>query len=234
MASIYTDEERENRYSRLRKKKRIYDRIFDVCMWAAILFGAVAVGDAGGCVMEGLGAIRFTLIGIGIYGLIAIAGLILAIYKKDCRITALELVLLLTAGWMGAISDIGFSVLALIAVAALITDFLWQKLSKEEGFPLFEISYQERENQNKALQRYAENRAVAAGARIERTEPDNEMHDLLDADNDSTAVTQKLTGVHQRYQTSQTYETGRPQYTPGVMDDLESVAAADQDFNQPM
>ncbi len=224
MASIYTDEERETRYIRLRKKKRICDRIFDICMIAALLFGLLSVGDTGQILMGGLGSINFGMILLGLFGLLVIAGVVIAVYKKDWRITAAELVLLLLGGYSMALTEISVFMLGVITFITLIGDVLWHRLSEQEGFPTFEIGYMEEKERQKAMQRYAENRAVAAGVRAEPAAPDDVMHDLLDADTDVQSVTQKLSGQHDRYRDAQAVEHGREQYVPGVMDTLEASA----------
>ncbi|MBR6107922.1 MAG: hypothetical protein IKQ39_07920 [Oscillospiraceae bacterium] len=227
MASIYTDEVRQTRYMRLRRRKRILDRIFDVCMIAALVFGTLALYSAGPMLMEGLGGADIRLILGGLICILPLPGIIVTIYLKNWKAAAAEFALLFLAG--AILIDGTYGLLIFIDVIALVTDIFWEKLSQQEGFPTFEIGYQEEKERAKALHQYAENRAVAAGVRAERTEPDNDMHDLLDADTDVGTVTQKLTGMHDRYRDVQTHETGRAAYVPGVMDDLETTVSGSDD-----
>jgi len=234
LASIYTDEAREARYSKLRQKKRAYDKIFDFCMWGAILFGVFALRDLVLVLIAALTSFSLAIIAVCFAGIICVLGTVWAIYKKDIRFSIAIALLMVFLQCSGVIM---FSLALFIIIGVTcVTDFLWYKLSQEEGFPLFEIGFEEWKQREKAYERCAENRAVEAGVRA-AAEAQNigsgEMDDLLDGS--SEPIPAVPSGYKDRFAQAHVYES-QQRYQPGVMDSLEDLLPADSsdDTLKPM
>lgn len=221
MASLYTDAEREARYSALRTKRRRCDRVFDICMYMALGFGLLALQSTLSFFTAGMATGNITSLALGIIYTAPLIGLVIAIYLKDIRVSVGEFFALFLL--LNGADRLAFSGLMIACIATVLTDYFWLELSKEEGFPMFEIGYEEEKERNKALQQYADNRAIAAGVRAENTGTDDEMHDLLDEGHDVQQVYQPLHGMHERFRNAQAYEN-QYSYVPGVMDTIETPA----------
>lgn len=144
MASIYTDEVRIAHYEVCKKRAKRCEILFGVALWGMMLaaanelFDLIADGVFGG-LMQGapqiLAAKIFTS-AVTVFGS-------LACWRRDLR---LLLGALLGAGICTAAGI--FALLGhfapLFLLAALIAGIEWKKLSQEEGFPQFEITYQEK------------------------------------------------------------------------------------------
>ncbi|MBR3267402.1 MAG: hypothetical protein IKI58_01535 [Oscillospiraceae bacterium] len=239
MASIYTDEERTARYAKLRQKKRVYEKIFDICMIAAIIFGLFAVRDFLLVLIAGLMRLSLPSILVSLFGLVCTFGTVIAVYLKQIRVSAAVLFLCLFFSFLGIYN--GITPLAVICGVTAVTDYYWYRLSQEEGFPLFDFSYEEQQEREKVLQRYTENRAIEAGLRANpdaQGEADSEMTDLLDET--LQPVPAVPAGYKSRYENAHVYEK-RIEYQPGVMDSVEDAApqepaakSPDDDILQPM
>ncbi|MBQ8921160.1 MAG: hypothetical protein IJ060_03240 [Oscillospiraceae bacterium] len=235
MASIYTDAEREARYAKLRTKKRAYDKIFDFCMLGAIVFGVFALRDILLVFFAALWALSIPHILVCLLAMACVLGTVWAIYKKDVRFTFCVLLLMLFLTFTGT-APVGVP-LILIAGVTCVTDFLWYQLSQEEGFPQFEIGFEEWKQREKAYEHYAENRAVEAGVRAAADAGDDggEMHDLLDEK--LTPLPAAPARYKSRFEQAHVYEK-QNRYQPGVMDDLEdllpSEGSDDDDILKPM
>ncbi len=233
LASIYTDEERESRYSGLRKKKRIYDKVFDICMWTAIIFGVFALRDILITMIAALWVMSIPTIFVCLLALVCVLGTVWAIYKKDIRFSGGILLLMLFLQFTGVIN---FGVqLPLVAGVTCVTDYLWYKLSQEEGFPQFEISFEEWKQREKAYEHYAENRAVEAGVRAAAGAQNDggEMHDLLDESR--APLPASPSSYKSRFEQAHVYEK-QVHYQPGVMDSLEDLIPSEgsDDMLKPM
>ncbi len=214
LASYMDDETRLAHYDKCRIKKKRYERVLDVCMWIAILFGAMAVIPT--LFVDGL------LNGIFIgdiptfFGALLCTAVILfaiyAIYLRKPVITAIAGIVTLYFAPL-------VSVATLVCIAPHI---LLAKLSQEEGWPLFDISIGEYQQREKNTEKIMQHRAVGLGARA-ATAPvagDAEMHDILDETPDTVFV--NPAGYHDRFRDA-VPEDRVNSFTPGVMDTLESI-----------
>lgn len=223
MASIYTDAEREERYDKLRRKKRQLEKILDILMWGFLIFaallmiGGISSGLLGGLLGGGLGDFFDFLVTA-----LLCAAAIYVIYAKKIKHTLIALgagVLLMALTGMG-------SVIPLVAMIACIpVDIAWGKLEKEEGFPLFDISYAEREERQKASEQMVYQRALDAGVRIASTEQTSDMGDLLDAGHDAMVIAAPLRGSQDRFRGAVPDAVPQQSFQPGLMDTLEQMDA---------
>lgn len=231
MANAIIDEEREKRYFKLRKKKKRYDSYYDKLMIFAViglLFDIAAEFDSGILygVMIGGGILTILRTAVGLAG--AVMG-VAAVYQKRSQFTLLT-ILVCIAGLALFLTDNQINILNAIvsgvrAVRILLFAFMvrldinWDKLTQEEGFPHFCITYKELSDRAKQLDRHARIRAVESGTRHVRTDSDNSMGDLLDEVQDTPVSISVPLGYHERSMHSQGHENVQNQ-TVGEMDDL--------------
>jgi len=227
---MYSDREREERYGRLRARKNKLEKQHDILGW--VVMGTV-----------GLGAVISIFSGV-LYGVfvdasqffytlfeLAEAGAVIyAVYKRDWRITLGVLIgyILLTAIQVGAF-DGHFSIVDLVVVllgVELYIDRQWFKLSQEEGFPHFDITYAEREKRQQIQEELMRNRALQAGVRVASTEQTSGMGDLLDADSDAPVLAPHLQARHDRSRLYAAPGTQMPDaFDAGKMGMLEEIGA---------
>lgn len=220
MASYLTDSEREERYAKNRIKRNRYNKFFDIAMWVALLLTAIDVLPA---VIASVLSFNPILLFQSLPAALAHAGVILAIYRKDFRfsLVAMGICLLITMLCSG---DAVLPLFLLIPVTSV--SYQWMKLSQEEGFPLFDISYAEREEAHKVAERRAEHRALAAGMRAASTAQTDDMHDLLDAERDLPVMAKHVSGYHDRFHDGVIADqVSSASQQPGVMDTLEALTS---------
>ncbi len=218
MPALFDDTARLERYDRLRRKKKICEKVFDLGLWAIVIAGMlgmfVQVRSSGGFIGELFGMI-FTIA--------AYAAGVLALYMKRWKIT---LGILIAAILLTVMGVFGTGILIMLMLVILPFDFIWEKLEQEEGFPLFEISIHE---QNKEMHRYIgqmEHRAVESGARVMQNDaPDNRMHDLLDAGSDPESLPAALHGYHDRTQGAVPQVIAKEAHST-TMDTLEEIGGS--------
>lgn len=210
------DKLREERYARNRLIRNRLDHTFDISMWVTILVSLLPVVNA---VIYGVAALFTAQVGElfkAVCTLVGCAATILAIYQKKVRfgIIMLGVVLLMVV--------CGGSVLIHIPILlfVLCVSYRWEQLSQEEGFPLFDISYREREQRQKLQEQYAKERALQSGARVASPEQQSDMHDLLDAEKDTPIFSAELKGYYERNR-----DTGEV-FHPDVQPDAGSISAA--------
>ena len=231
MASAISDEERESRYFKLRKQKKKYDRYYDKLMIFAViglLFDIAAEFDSGILygIMVGAGLMTLLRTTVGLAG--AVMG-VSAVYQKQTKFTLLTilvniigLALFLSDNQIGILNAIVLAVRTariLLFAFMLRLDSKWGKLTQEEGFPHFCITYKELSDRTKRLDRHARIRAVEAGTRHVRTDNDDSMGDLLDEAQDTPVSISVPLGYHERSMNSQGHENVQNQ-TVGEMDEL--------------
>ena len=183
MASIYTDDYRLARYSKLRKRRDIIEKVLAISMLIALILAAGEVIPALlNSILGGLSLLReISDFFLAVLGIACMAGAIYAIYKREWVITLIVFVLIPILAAFGAVRYLGvFQPVPLLA--ALICDVFWLKLSKEEGFPQFQLELNRHEATEKAWNFTSRKNAVESGARAAATgtTADSDMHDLLD------------------------------------------------------
>lgn len=229
MATIYTDESREQRYARLRTKKRKCEKALDILMWITLLVGAFDLipglfsglfnGLFGGS-LDNFFAFFFSFAGA--------AAAIYAIYAKKffhtlAAIVFIAVISVLGAAMAGQMAISTGYIVILIPVAVI--DRIWNGLEKEEGFPLFDISYAEREERRRNQEKLTEVRMLRAGYRVAADEQPADMHDLLDSERDVPVMPAHPRGYHDRFLGSAAVSAPAAAVPSGIMDTLEEIGA---------
>ena len=221
------------RYDRLRTKKKRLDRCLDIIMWITLLGVAISVisgfmGGILGSVLYGdLRKFFLWLLDVAVYGVT-----IWAIYAKNVRFTAIAIAFSALAGGIElANGEAPYELLPLIAT--LIVDVQWAKLEKEEGFPLFDISFREYEEREKNQAEFARTRALEAGVRVASAEGSGDgMSDILDAGFDAPVIADRIGTNVNRFAGSSQEAVPQRAFTPGVMDSI-SIAPLDSEPDTP-
>ena len=227
MASIYTDEAREARYGKLRIKRNRCEKWLGWIMWAILLIGALSLipgfvdGLLGGLFRGEL----FTFFGF-LFSVVNFCAAVYAVYAKKWQHTIAAIVLIAVLGAITAsinykMAASTFNIIPLIPT--FFIDRVWAELEKEEGFPLFDISYAEREERRRNMEKLTEARALRAGYRVAQTEQTSDMSDLLDSGRDAPVMAAHPRGYHDRYQDSQQITEPFQGIRSGVMDTLEDI-----------
>ncbi len=238
MPSLYTDSVREARYAKLRAEKNRLEKIYNILGWIAL----ITMG--GGLIMAALSAF---LVGIflnpmEIVKFVPEAGQVFcvfaALYKREPKFTELMMLVFIACGVVGALLSgassnamnvsfvLNFAFIFLIV--CLIYSFRWQKLAKEEGFPHFDITYEERQKRMQLQEEQSRNRAIRSGVRVAATEQTSEMGDILDAGFDAPVLASHLTGTHDRSKNAVGGMKRPAAYTAGEMDELAEDGAPPQ------
>lgn len=219
MASYLDDKTRAEHYGRCRAKKKRYERILDFCMWAALLAGAMTVIPK--LFVNGFMNLLFVrnmeMLLEALSRTLGAAVAIYAIYLRKWKITIPATLAALACNIFVALAT---------AVSAVVHWYL-HRLSQEEGWPLFDIPYDEQEQRRKNTEKIIRHRAVALGERVisapteetaEAAEPG--MYDILDERAD--VLNGSLSGYHDRFRNAQP-EDRVNSFEPGVMDTLEDI-----------
>lgn len=230
MTTMYTDAAREERYGRLRAKRNFLEKWHDRLAWVAIFtIGLGMIASIMGGVLYGL-FISISEFFTAMFDVAEALAVFYALYKRDYRITAgvligyvlLKSITLGAFGGMLSLTDL----VVLMLIAELIIDIQWHKLSQEEGFPLFDITYAEREERKQLQEEIVRNRAINQGVRVAATEQTSDMGDLLDAGFDAPVLPPHLSARHER---SGLYATPGTQaaedFDAGKMAMLEEIGA---------
>lgn len=200
MASIYTDAVRRARYDKLRSRKKLLEKLYDVLMYPAIILTVgVLLGSLIALVLGGAFG-NLSAIIQNILNFAAAVGTIIALYQHKWKITLGALLFSLIV----PISNSGLHTIAypFLLSLALVIDIMWAKLQKEEGFPHFEIPLEEYDQRAKQGEKIIRGRAIAAGNRIAAF-PETacgiaDMGDIADDDANIPMAPAKLTGYHER------------------------------------
>lgn len=224
MPSVLTDEQRSKQYGELRDKKRKIEKAYHIS-------GAVIIGLSVFIVLPSIytaflhAMFRFEVRAIWETALIIAMFLtgLFGISRRSWHITGASLVLMIIVDaavrQLSGIPEIlPYFTSAFSAVSAfvLFLHWNWEKLRNAEGFPDFDISYEERVQHEKTVQRQHMNRLLAEGA--ERSSLDNgDMTDLLDES--KSALPAELTAYKDRF-TLQTQQAGERRYAKNEMDEL--------------
>ena len=223
MPSTRTDEERRAKYGELRDQKKRLEKVYSIC-------GFVTLGLALFIVIPSLfsGALHgmflfqteplfeaflifamFACQIIGIYRrnwIITMAGLICMIFA-DCTVDQLT--------GIPQILPFFSSCNLILTILVFVCQWKWEKISREEGFPDFDIDYVEREQQRKTAERLHENKMLSEGA-VRGNVTAGDMTDLLDKE--QKILPAELSGYKDR--SALIGKAGAKQYAPGEMDEL--------------
>lgn len=159
MASIYTDDVRIAHYESCKKRAKLCGILFGVSMWAMML---IALTECADLLTDGVfGGLLGGEIGMFVKKLCTAAVTVfaaLACWRRDWRLLLGALLGASLCAVLGLFGIFGvFSPPFLLA--ALIAGILWQRLSQEEGFPQFEIPYEEKIDRQRAEQLRIRSRA---------------------------------------------------------------------------
>lgn len=221
MASYLTDEEREERYFRLRKKVRLCDRLFGVTAIVLIVFFILNLTDFTFSFSSLLSGDMKPFIQLVLIAAMCAFG-VTAAYRKKLLLVLLSLLIGLLMPFL--VGAFGFLFLAAM-LPSIPAAVIWQKLEKEEGFPQFRISIAETQERQKLTEQRVRFRALQAGTRVTEEAASaagakDGMNDLLDAGRDTPILTRDLHGYHARNENAQAFENA-PQTISGNMDSLE-------------
>ena len=221
MASYLTDEEREERYFRLRKKVRLCDRLFGVTAIILIVFFVLNLTDFTFSFSSLLSGDMKPFIRLVLIAAMCAFG-VAAAYRKKLLLVLLSILIGLLMPFL--VGPFGFLFLAAM-LPSIPAAVIWQKLEKEEGFPQFRISIAETQERQKLTEQRVRFRALQAGTRVAEEAASaagakDGMNDLLDAGCDTPILTRDLHGYHARNENAQAFENA-PQTISGNMDSLE-------------
>ncbi len=199
MPSIYTEDERLARYSRLRKRRDSIEKILGIAMLITVI---AALGEVVQALLDSILGGLTLLRGLGEFfralaDTVLMAAAVFAVYKRDWRITLGVFILISFGIGGGVVYDLGV-IQPIPLTAAMICDIFWAKLSKEEGFPQFQLEVNRQEAAAKAWDFTARKRAVETGARAAASADSSDMHDLLD--DSAEEINSDLTGYQERSQ----------------------------------
>lgn len=160
MASIYTDDIRIAHYESCKQRAKRCDILFGIAMWAMVL---IALTECSELLTEGVfGGLMQGAIGIFAAKLCTVAVTVFsvpAIYRRDRHMVLGALFGACLCAVTGLFAMFGvFSPLFLLM--AMVACVLWQRLSREEGFPQFEITYAEKNDRQRAEQVRLSHRAA--------------------------------------------------------------------------
>jgi len=102
-----------------------------------------------------------------------------------------------------------FTIALLPIIVMAVTMRAWVSLSKEDGFPLFDISFDEREKRAAQMERITKHVAIETGKRRTAAPNAGEMSDLLDREGDTPVAMTDLSGYHDRSRHGKVGEQGR-------------------------
>ena len=200
--SCLTDEERETRYIGLRKKKRISDILCAIPFFPGVLIFIVAA-------VSMFSAVGDEMVGNGWGGILQClcmaASAVITVYAAYTRRLRYIIAGAVAVVLLDIISLTGVSlILVLSLIPAVVGAVIWSKLEKEEGFPLFRITYGELSERRKTAEQKTRYRAVESGSR-RVTDPQlaGGMGDLLDLQEDTPQLTAVLHNYHERSRNAQ-------------------------------
>lgn len=207
MVSMYTDEARLKRYSVLHAKMEKCEFWFGKCLLISIVVSlAESVGNIFAKPVANL--VQGKLVPNSISTLLVVLTMgftVFAITQRNRKLILAALVavvLCFCAGWytqfqIGAIQIMPLSI-------ALRYAFTWNMLENEEGFPRFQIDWEEHGNREKSQVSYIERRALESGARVEQEalDPNAQMTDIIDAPEEVQQLGAKLHNYHERSRNS--------------------------------
>ncbi len=214
MATYMDDATRIEHYDKCRIKKKRNERTLDVCMWIAIIDGAITVLPE--LFVNGLlNGIFIADIRTFLGALLCTALVLFAIYAIYLRKPVITIVAGVAVFYFAPL-------VSLATLVCIVPHIALEKLSQEEGWPLFDISIGEYQQREKNTEKIMHHRAVELGARLatDPVEGDSEMHDILSEAPDTVFVAPS--GYHGRFRDA-VPEDRINSFTPGVMDTLESI-----------
>lgn len=208
MVSMYTDKAREERYFRLRRRKKRCDRILSIAVAASILIGLTEISCElfAPYLLKGLrGGIETASLPLpGLHSIFPIAGMILvpfAAQKRSWILAAIAVPVILLSAVLGLLCKFYIGLFDLPLLAGIIyAGRIWEHLKVQEGFPRFQIDFDEYKNRAEQQAHYIEHRAIEEGARAEQDmlDPNAEMDDLCGGAAQPQRLGAKLQKYHER------------------------------------
>ena len=225
MPSFYTDEERSRRYGELRERKKWLDRAYSISMFVTL---GIALFLLLPCLymtfMQGIFLFQISQVFNMLILLLMFAFQVCGIYSRRWQFTAAsvatEFVMETMKMKLVGIESIlpwfmvGFSC---VTVFVFVCHYANNKLSQEEGYPDFDISYEERAQQKKQMEARQMHRILQEEAKPADPNAESDMTDLLDEAQRTAPAA--LTAYRDRH-TLNTQNAGEKQYVPGEMDEL--------------
>ena len=218
MASLLTDDVRREQNAVFRAQRIKCEKIFNVCGFFLIL---TALADLVGTILwSAFGLITSTNLAPAWCFPVSLAVYVLVLTGTFGRKMPTVLIGALIGAARLILNPIGFFTLSAIPILIIcLTMRKWVSLSKEEGFPLFDISFDEREKRAAQMERITKHVAIETGKRRTAVPDAGEMSDLLDAAGDVPVATAELSGYHDRSRHGSIVESGRT-VENGNMDEL--------------
>lgn len=202
IASYLTDEEREQRYVKLRKKKKCSDILVAIpILTGIVLFIAELFNLPMTFVNIATGTSVLALF-LNLAPMVSAAVTAFCAFSRKVKIVlvAISAVILIDM-----ISGGGMSLLLIPAlICALIGAHIFEKLEQEEGFPLFRIPFSELEERRQNTEKKGRFRAEQNGTRrVADSEVHGTMGDLLDEAEDVPVQISALQGYFGRSEGAQ-------------------------------
>ena len=226
MPSIYTDEERSRRYGELRERKKWLDKAYSLSMWAALglsllmLLPTFYFTFMSGMFLFKVGKPLVDLLMVLLSAGLQIVGIGTRKWQLTLGSAAAQFVMDTISITLVGVKEIflWFSVpFAFLTLFVFVCHYANNKLSQEEGYPDFDISYEERAQQKKQMEARHMQRILQEEAVPADPAADSDMTDLLDEAQRTAPAS--LTAYRDRH-TFNTQNAGEKNYVPGEMDEL--------------
>lgn len=230
MVSLYTDKAREERYFRLRRRRKRCEKISGIAFAVTVVVGLteLAADLFSGLILAGLTGQESKEVPLpGILTLLPAAAMILAVVaviRKNWLIAAADILFIIFLAMFGFLCKFYIGVLDIPPLGAMVyVGRVWERLKEQEGFPRFRIDYEETQNRERLQAGFIEHRAVEEGVREEQEEldPGAAMEDLMDAGKSKQQLGAKLQNYHNRYEGADAVIHAADK-TTGVMNELET------------
>ncbi|MBR5372992.1 MAG: hypothetical protein IK130_12360 [Oscillospiraceae bacterium] len=229
MASLLNDEVRREHYAVCREQRIKCEKLFSLC-------GGVMVGLCAADIISSLylaiwvtydmtvknashlvGGWNLSNFGCLILSLAICVTVLLGVHARKTRTVLIGLIL---SPVRVVLEPLRFFTLAVIPIVVCFLSMRkWDALSKEDGFPQFDISFDERKKRAAQMERITKHMAIETGKRRTAAPDAGEMSDLLDTAGDTPVAAAELSGYHDRSRHGQITESGR-NVAFGDMDEL--------------
>ena len=218
MASLFDDEVRREHYAVCRARRIACEKRFNLCGGVMVF---IIIGDIMGTMFSGILEKMTDVNPCPVWLLpLSLTVYALMLFGTFSRKMLPVLVGVLLSIVRIALGPVTFFTLAFLPITVMaLTMRTWVSLSKEEGFPLFDISFDERKKRAVQMERITKHVAIETGKRRTAAPDAGEMSDLLDTAGDTPVAAAELSGYHDRSRHGRITESGKAvEY--GNMDDL--------------